>query len=445
MGLAQAQSQGYLPTLTSSATMLTLLQYLLVRPPPLFKIIFVSPSLRIPGLLQSHFLSRIGGPEHIRSGISDAFASVVPVTAKVVWLPLGRLAEQPSAVVNNDSMSYLGSTEKGPHSKEQNAVTASQGKTRWLSCTPLLGSDDKPGVWMVVMVEEERGLSQPQSVGPVLAEKQGRTVLAPRSMSTDGRNSYEKNGYDRSNYGPSHERRSSYNTREQYATYDGSQDHKNNGTSRSRQYDRNNRSDRYLPSSPPPTEGLPSLGPPLSKYNVPDDERRPHSARGMRDQDSGYNSVMSPLGMNPARPSTSTATSRTYSLQSSKPPALDLRNGSVIASPTAGDLQGRRSNERNSGYSGGTGNASQRTSGNSGNSGGIGVGMSQSEHKDGSRGDLRTLRRGEFEGIDGSGARVAKERPDDLSDLSDGEEHGGNEEEDARNAEMLREKLERDR
>lgn len=29
------------------------------------------------------------------------------------------------------------------------------GKARWIHCTPLLGSDDRVGVWMVVMVEAE--------------------------------------------------------------------------------------------------------------------------------------------------------------------------------------------------------------------------------------------------------------------------------------------------
>ena len=30
------------------------------------------------------------------------------------------------------------------------------GRPRWISCTPLFGSDDRVGVWMVVMVENER-------------------------------------------------------------------------------------------------------------------------------------------------------------------------------------------------------------------------------------------------------------------------------------------------
>lgn len=44
--------------------------------------------------------------------------------------------------------------------QQQKAATPSQqqnldGKPRWIHCTPLLGSDSKVGVWMVVMVESE--------------------------------------------------------------------------------------------------------------------------------------------------------------------------------------------------------------------------------------------------------------------------------------------------
>ena len=37
--------------------------------------------------------------------------------------------------------------------------SSGNGKIRWLHCTPLLGSDDRVGVWMVVMVEDEKSSS----------------------------------------------------------------------------------------------------------------------------------------------------------------------------------------------------------------------------------------------------------------------------------------------
>ena len=129
---------------------LTLIQYLLLRPHPSLRIIFVSPALRIPGLLQSPFLSRIGGPAHVRSGLSNAFANGDDITAKVTWLPQGRS--------DDDTSSALASR---PNSRHENQTInegnggVSGSRTRYISCTPLLGSDDKVGVWMVVMVENE--------------------------------------------------------------------------------------------------------------------------------------------------------------------------------------------------------------------------------------------------------------------------------------------------
>ena len=111
------------------------LQYLLVRPSPSLRIIFVSASLRIPGLLQSHFLSRIGGPSHVRNGLADAFDSGTAVTAKVNWL------SSPNTEGDDDDGEMGGVVDK------------SKRKIRWISCTPLLGSDDRVGVWMVIMVD----------------------------------------------------------------------------------------------------------------------------------------------------------------------------------------------------------------------------------------------------------------------------------------------------
>ncbi|MCJ1400185.1 hypothetical protein MMC11_003389 [Xylographa trunciseda] len=134
--------------------------YLLVRPYPSLRIIFVSASLRIPGLLQSHFLSRIGGPTSIRDGIEDAFAQGAPVTAKVAWLPLGKSAMDDDDALLSDDQEPMHShhiTGRGPNTARHPAgegIQPQQPRTRWLSCTPLLGSDDRPGVWMVVMVED---------------------------------------------------------------------------------------------------------------------------------------------------------------------------------------------------------------------------------------------------------------------------------------------------
>jgi len=145
-------------------------QYLLVRPHPSLRIIFVSPALRIPGLLQSPFLSRIGGPAHVREGLSDAFESGAAVTAKVTWLPNGRASEDGGDNMNGDSRP--GSRRGGPPSDNGQ-------RTRYISCTPLLGSDDQVGVWMVVMVENELVTGSLASRTAALARYDGQIPPTP--------------------------------------------------------------------------------------------------------------------------------------------------------------------------------------------------------------------------------------------------------------------------
>lgn len=104
--------------------------YLLVRPYPSLRITFTSPALRIPGLLQTKFMDRIGGPSHVREGIVEAFSQGTSVTAKVQWNPLA--------------------TQQGT-----GRASAQEPRQRWIHCTPLFGSDEQVGVWMIVMVEKE--------------------------------------------------------------------------------------------------------------------------------------------------------------------------------------------------------------------------------------------------------------------------------------------------
>ena len=76
-------------------------------------------------------MNRIGGPQHLKDGILNAFQNSTGVTAKVPWL---------TTASNGGERQYV---EKG------------DGKPRWIHCTPLFGSDDRVGVWMVVLVENE--------------------------------------------------------------------------------------------------------------------------------------------------------------------------------------------------------------------------------------------------------------------------------------------------
>ncbi|KAK3043965.1 hypothetical protein LTS18_002537, partial [Coniosporium uncinatum] len=102
--------------------------YLLVRPYPALRILFSSPSLRVPGILQSPFMSRIGGSQRVRDELTAALAEGRGVTAKVRWIP-GR----------NEG---------------------DEGRARWIHCTPLLGANGSVGVWMVILVDDETSVPQ---------------------------------------------------------------------------------------------------------------------------------------------------------------------------------------------------------------------------------------------------------------------------------------------
>jgi hypothetical protein len=95
--------------------------YLLVRPYPNLRVLFASPSLRVPGMLQSPFMNRIGGSPKVREMLTQAFAEGHGITAKVRWISKGD----------------------------------TEGRGRWIHCTPLLGSNGHVGVWMVVLVDDE--------------------------------------------------------------------------------------------------------------------------------------------------------------------------------------------------------------------------------------------------------------------------------------------------
>lgn len=155
-------------------------QYLLVRPYPSLRITFTSPALRIPGLLQTKFLDRIGGPQHVREGILDALAHGTSVTAKVSWL---------THPIAGDLAMSRGSME---------------GKPRWIHCTPMLGSDEKVGVWMVVMVENEevtgslhRGSMSEQGIGSPMQGAASRRFTGDKLYTEYLRREGKSSGPDR--------------------------------------------------------------------------------------------------------------------------------------------------------------------------------------------------------------------------------------------------------
>ncbi|KAJ5780798.1 PAS-associated C-terminal [Penicillium paradoxum] len=117
--------QGYPSPASDPASNLSLSgvykNYLLVRPYPHLRILFTSPSLQIPGILQSSFLNRIGETGAKRDDIINAMKAGRSVTARIRWL-----------------------TKYNDH-----------GRNRWVHCTPLLANNGKVGVWMVIVVDDD--------------------------------------------------------------------------------------------------------------------------------------------------------------------------------------------------------------------------------------------------------------------------------------------------
>ncbi|KAL8631576.1 hypothetical protein Q9189_002682 [Teloschistes chrysophthalmus] len=95
--------------------------YLLVRPHPSLRILFASPDLRVPGILQSPLMDQLGGSSRVREDLYHALEAGQKVTAKVQWLSKS----------NQD------------------------GRARWIHCTPLISANGLIGVWMVILVDDD--------------------------------------------------------------------------------------------------------------------------------------------------------------------------------------------------------------------------------------------------------------------------------------------------
>lgn len=114
--------------------------YLLVRPYPNLRILFASPTLRVPGILQSPLMNRIGGSPRVREELTRALADGRGVTAKVKWVAKG----------------------------------IPEGRSRWMHCTPLIGSNGAIGVWMIVLVDDEDKLGNRFRLAPPVDPNFGR-------------------------------------------------------------------------------------------------------------------------------------------------------------------------------------------------------------------------------------------------------------------------------
>lgn len=133
--------------------------YLLVRPYPSLRILFTSPSMAMPGILQTPLLDRIGGSPRMRDQLVQALSQGQGVTARVKWLRK-KMSHHRNASTDKSSVEST--------SGEQEPESESEGRMRWLHCTPLVGSNSKIGVWMVVLVDEDAATSKMNSVKPII-------------------------------------------------------------------------------------------------------------------------------------------------------------------------------------------------------------------------------------------------------------------------------------
>lgn len=132
--------------------------YLLVRPYPSLRILFTSPSMRMPGILQSPLLDRIGGSARMRDQFVHALAGGQGVTAKVKWLSVSHKVATYGSRPPRKKMQYNHPLEAHLDVDDDDDTLAEPepaGRQRWLHCTPLMGSNGKVGVWMIVIVDDE--------------------------------------------------------------------------------------------------------------------------------------------------------------------------------------------------------------------------------------------------------------------------------------------------
>lgn len=97
-------------------------------------------------LRQSPFMNKIGGSSRVQDELTSALAEGRGVTAKVRWV----------------------------------SKVGEDGRNRWIHCTPLIGSNGQIGVWMVVLVDDDQGLSRRWKQAPPVATHRGKDFGSSR-------------------------------------------------------------------------------------------------------------------------------------------------------------------------------------------------------------------------------------------------------------------------
>ncbi|KAL9108183.1 MAG: hypothetical protein Q9227_007038 [Pyrenula ochraceoflavens] len=151
-------------------------KFFLLRPSSSLRIIFISPALQKLGnnILQTPFMSHVSASESTLDGLKESFSSGNPVTAKIRWHQNVR----PRTKQQRRNSRPISGSEAIPDATD--ADNPSKPRTCWISATPLLGSDDNIGVWMVIMVD--------RSHQQVSSSTRSQTSTQQRAVSTNGFN-----------------------------------------------------------------------------------------------------------------------------------------------------------------------------------------------------------------------------------------------------------------
>lgn len=166
--------------------------YLLVRPYPSLRILFTSPSMRVPGILQSPLLDRIGGSARMRDQLVQALANGQGVTAKVKWLTVNRKRNDNRPFKKRSSGDHPLEAHLHIHDDDEHSQTQDMGRSRWLHCTPLVGSNGNVGVWMIVIVDEEPEPDNITRRGHVVIPQHTRptSAMSDSAIATDEANAH---------------------------------------------------------------------------------------------------------------------------------------------------------------------------------------------------------------------------------------------------------------
>lgn len=165
--------------------------YLLVRPYPSLRILFTSPSMRVPGILQSPLLDRIGGSARMRDQLVQALADGQGVTAKVKWLNVSHRVATYGSRPPRKKMQYNHPLEAHldvDDDSDSLSEPEPPGRSRWLHCTPLIGSNRKVGVWMIVIVDDETdptGVTARHGNAPTIDHRRTDTTVSQQSVAVE--------------------------------------------------------------------------------------------------------------------------------------------------------------------------------------------------------------------------------------------------------------------